>query len=70
GIDEIFGVIGGTHLISSSKHSLHDTIKAIKYLDIKLLSPCHCTGSSGIGALFCEFGDQLVFNGSGTCIEI
>ena len=70
GIDEIFGVIGGTHLISSSKHSLHDTIKAIKYLDIKLLSPCHCTGSSGIGALFCEFGDHLVFNGSGTCIEI
>jgi 7,8-dihydropterin-6-yl-methyl-4-(beta-D-ribofuranosyl)aminobenzene 5'-phosphate synthase len=70
GIDEIFGVIGGMHLTSFSKGRLDATIKAMKHLDIKLLSPIHCTGPKGIAALFVEFGDHIVFNGSGTCIEI
>jgi len=70
GIDEIFALVGGTHLVSYGKDRLNSTIKALKQFDIKLLSPCHCTGSSGISALFYEFGDHLVFNGSGMSIEI
>jgi 7,8-dihydropterin-6-yl-methyl-4-(beta-D-ribofuranosyl)aminobenzene 5'-phosphate synthase len=70
GIDEIFAVVGGTHLASSSKQRLFETISALKHLDIKLLSPCHCSGSIEIAKLFCELRNRIVFNGVGTQIEI
>jgi 7,8-dihydropterin-6-yl-methyl-4-(beta-D-ribofuranosyl)aminobenzene 5'-phosphate synthase len=70
GIDEIFAVVGGTHLASSSEQMFLETIKALKHLDIKLLSPCHCSGSIAVARLFGELRNRIVFNGVGTHIEI
>ncbi len=46
GVDRIYAVIGGTHLVSAGAEQLNETIKALKQLNIEKLGASHCTGQN------------------------
>lgn len=44
GIDDIYGIIGGTHIGLSGEEQLEQTITALKDYKIEHFIPAHCTG--------------------------
>jgi 7,8-dihydropterin-6-yl-methyl-4-(beta-D-ribofuranosyl)aminobenzene 5'-phosphate synthase len=42
----IHAVIGGMHLVAASPDRLDRTVEALGELDVSLIAPAHCTGSS------------------------
>ena len=62
GIDQIYAVIGGTHLVSASPEQMSETIKALKGLNIQKLGASHCTGPKSAAVLAKELGDTFFFN--------
>ena len=69
-IDRIYGVIGGFHLNHSSEKQLCKTIEILKELDIKLLSPMHCTGFYATSMMSRKMRTQFVPNCVGAKIMI
>ena len=65
GIDRIYAVIGGTHLISAGPEQMSETVKALKGLNIQKLGASHCTGPKSAAVLAKEFGDTFFFNNTG-----
>lgn len=76
GMEEIAGVIGGTHLgfpagdRRAGMVRLSKTVHALKKYGIGLLGVSHCTGPEAAAILYAEFGDRFVFNSAGTIIEL
>ena len=76
GIDEIAGIIGGTHLgfpggdKTAGKTRIDKTIQALKRYEFGLLAVSHCTGQEAAAQLYAEFGGRFVFNNAGTVIEL
>ena len=66
---DIYGVIGGTHLVGRSKDYLRQTIEELKKFELKLISPCHCSGFIGMARLWNVFPSAFVLNFSGRTIE-
>ena len=42
----IFGIIGGTHLMEASENRIEQTIVEFKKMNIEMLGPSHCTGAT------------------------
>jgi 7,8-dihydropterin-6-yl-methyl-4-(beta-D-ribofuranosyl)aminobenzene 5'-phosphate synthase len=70
GVDEVYAVIGGSHLVSATEAGLWLTIAALQDMDVKRLGLCHCTGMTAAAVLAVEFGDRFIFNPAGTVIEL
>jgi 7,8-dihydropterin-6-yl-methyl-4-(beta-D-ribofuranosyl)aminobenzene 5'-phosphate synthase len=70
GINEIYAVIGGSHLIGISEERLWQTVAALKELNIRKLGLCHCTDSVAISVLAREFPESFVFNKCGMAIDL
>jgi 7,8-dihydropterin-6-yl-methyl-4-(beta-D-ribofuranosyl)aminobenzene 5'-phosphate synthase len=70
GVDYIHTVIGGTHLIRSSRERLELTIEDLKTFGIQRLGVSHCTGAFSAARLAMEFGDIFFFNNAGTELVI
>jgi 7,8-dihydropterin-6-yl-methyl-4-(beta-D-ribofuranosyl)aminobenzene 5'-phosphate synthase len=70
GVSSIYGVIGGSHLISASEEHLWQTINTLRELDVKKLALCHCTDLPAISVLAQEFGERFIFMKSGSRIEL
>jgi 7,8-dihydropterin-6-yl-methyl-4-(beta-D-ribofuranosyl)aminobenzene 5'-phosphate synthase len=66
GIDEIYAVIGGTHLISADGNQMSKTIESLKDFKIKKIGVSHCTGLKSSAILAGAFGDAFFFNSAGT----
>ncbi len=66
GVDQIYAVIGGTHLISANKTQLEETVKALHNFNIARLGVSHCTGLKSGAVLAKEFGESFFFNSAGT----
>jgi len=62
GINEIFMVIGGTHLANAPKERMDETIAEIKRLNIKKMGVSHCTGLTSGAYLQKELGADIFFN--------
>jgi 7,8-dihydropterin-6-yl-methyl-4-(beta-D-ribofuranosyl)aminobenzene 5'-phosphate synthase len=54
----IHAVVGGMHLASASQDRLHQTVKALRAMDVKLIAPAHCTGPRAQARLASEFPDR------------
>jgi 7,8-dihydropterin-6-yl-methyl-4-(beta-D-ribofuranosyl)aminobenzene 5'-phosphate synthase len=67
GVDTIYGFVGGTHLIDRSDEYVEKTISGLT--ELKLISPCHCTGFKAEARLWNAFPDQFVLNYSGRMIK-
>jgi len=65
GVNQIYAIIGGTHLVSAGKIQLDATVKALKSLNITKLGVSHCTGLKSGAVLANEFSDTFFFNSAG-----
>jgi 7,8-dihydropterin-6-yl-methyl-4-(beta-D-ribofuranosyl)aminobenzene 5'-phosphate synthase len=55
GVDEIYAIIGGTHLGFCGAIQLDETVRALRTCAIKKISAGHCTGFAASARLFKEF---------------
>ncbi len=69
GCDEVYAVVGGTHLYRASEDRVRLTLEAIKRLDIQRIGVSHCTGPNASAFLAHELGDRFFFNQAGTITE-
>ena len=70
GIDRVYAVVGGSHLIEASDDRIERTIEAFQELDVQKLGLCHCTGMPAIVKMAHELGDRFFFNNAGVSVEI
>jgi 7,8-dihydropterin-6-yl-methyl-4-(beta-D-ribofuranosyl)aminobenzene 5'-phosphate synthase len=55
GVDKVYAIIGGFHLISSTKEEIQKTVDEVKKLAPQIIVPTHCTGFPAI----LEFANQM-----------
>ena len=70
GLETIYAVIGGTHLISASAKQLDLTISELLSLGIQRLGVSHCTGLAASAVLAQRFGEAFLFNNAGICVNL
>lgn len=70
GVETIYAVIGGTHLMVASPQRMDLTIAELERLGIQQLGASHCTGLPASARLAHEFGDKFFFNNAGTRISL
>ncbi len=63
GVDKIYAHIGGLHIFSTSEGTR--VVEFMRKVDVKLASPCHCTGINARNAIKKIMGERYVKNGSG-----
>jgi len=70
GVDTVYAVVGGTHLIAADDKRIETTIRELKRLNVQVVAASHCTGLHAACALEHAFGDAFRFNNAGTRITI
>ncbi|HKJ88901.1 MAG TPA: MBL fold metallo-hydrolase, partial [Gammaproteobacteria bacterium] len=70
GVEAIYGVYGGSHLINATQERVWLTIAALKELDVKQLGLAHCTGLAASAIMAAEFGERFLFNVAGTKVSL
>jgi 7,8-dihydropterin-6-yl-methyl-4-(beta-D-ribofuranosyl)aminobenzene 5'-phosphate synthase len=70
GRKEIRLVIGGSHLLNSSRERVYKTIAALKELDVQKVGVSHCTGQEASAIMAQELGDRFFYNNACTGIDI
>jgi 7,8-dihydropterin-6-yl-methyl-4-(beta-D-ribofuranosyl)aminobenzene 5'-phosphate synthase len=70
GVEAIYGVYGGCHLINASQERIWLTIAALKELEVQQLGFGHCTGLAASAIMAVEFGERFLFNIAGTVISL
>ena len=61
GVDEIYGIVGGTHIGLSGDAQRDQTIEALRDYKIEHLLPTHCTGLETMGRMRSAFKDSFQF---------
>jgi 7,8-dihydropterin-6-yl-methyl-4-(beta-D-ribofuranosyl)aminobenzene 5'-phosphate synthase len=67
---QMYGVVGGTHLVGRTDEYLEQTIREVGQFGLRLISPCHCTGFKATARLWQAFPQAFVQNFSGRVIKI
>lgn len=70
GIEKIYAVVGGTHLIRADTHQVDQTIAHLKDLGVERIGVSHCTGMFPAMSIAEAFGKKFFFNHAGTTIEL
>jgi len=70
GVEPIYAVIGGTHLLRASPQRMDSTIAELRSCGIQRLGACHCTGLASCAILAQAFGNAFFFNNAGTRITL
>ncbi|WP_301281848.1 MBL fold metallo-hydrolase [Thermococcus aggregans] len=70
GIDQVYAVVGGFHLISADEERIQKTVEAFKELGVKKIYTGHCTGLRAEATFAREFGKNFEKLHSGKVIEI
>jgi len=70
GVEAIYGVFGGCHLINATEERIWLTIAALKELEVQQLGFGHCTGLAASAIMAREFGERFLFNIAGTTISL
>ncbi|HEY5525916.1 MAG TPA: MBL fold metallo-hydrolase [Clostridium sp.] len=66
----IYGVIGGIHLVEADDIRIEKTINYFKERDISILGMSHCTGEKAIEEIKEKLGTRYLYNNTGNIIEI
>lgn len=61
GVDEIYCVIGGFHLIGPGEKNIDRTISEFRRLDVKKVIPIHCSGFKGIKQISEQLPDRFEY---------
>ncbi|GAB6149882.1 hydrolase [Clostridium novyi A str. BKT29909] len=64
----IYGILGGTHLVEASEDRIDKTIEKLKEMNIKLIGVSHCTGDKAV-EMFRNECDNFFVNNTGTVIN-
>ena len=67
---EIYGVIGGTHLVDADRERVLHTVDDFKRLGVKTLGVSHCTGDEYAAILQENFGKAFFQNHTGSVLEL
>jgi 7,8-dihydropterin-6-yl-methyl-4-(beta-D-ribofuranosyl)aminobenzene 5'-phosphate synthase len=70
GVEAIYAVIGGTHLIAASLERIDLTVGDLRKLGVQRLGVSHCTGLPAAAIVAREFGDSFFFNNAGTRVNL
>ena len=70
GIDEVYCVIGGFHLIGPGESKIDRTITELNKLNVKEIVPIHCTGFEGIKRLSLEMPSEFEYATAGCKINL
>jgi 7,8-dihydropterin-6-yl-methyl-4-(beta-D-ribofuranosyl)aminobenzene 5'-phosphate synthase len=70
GVDNIYTVIGGSHLTDASEERIWQTVDALRGFNIQRIGLCHCTGLPTASLLAREFSDSFFFNKAGSVIGL
>lgn len=70
GMEQIYAVIGGTHLVSASPQRVDLTIAELLSFGIQRLGVSHCTGLPVATMLARTFGKAFFFNNADTRIDV
>lgn len=70
GIEKIYMVLGGCHLIRASEERIWRTIAALQELDVPRIGVSHCTGPTATTVMAEAFGDRFFHNNAGTMINL
>lgn len=67
---DIYGVIGGTHLVSANEEKIHNASSYLEEKKVQLIGVSHCTGDLAGKILKEKFKDNFLNNNTGTEILI
>ncbi len=70
GDEQVYCVMGGTHLIRASSERLSRTVKDLRKIGVKRIGVSHCTGFEAAALLAKEFGDMFFLNNSGSQFKL
>ena len=66
----VYLVLGGFHLISSSRAEIEDIAQTLKEMGVKKVAPCHCSGDEARRIFKQLYGDDFILAGVGKIIVI
>lgn len=69
GMEQVYLILGGTHLVSASEEQITRTIEALKEAGVQHIGVSHCTGQEGAARLAQAFGKRFFYNNAGTIIR-
>jgi 7,8-dihydropterin-6-yl-methyl-4-(beta-D-ribofuranosyl)aminobenzene 5'-phosphate synthase len=70
GCREIWGVLGGMHLIGADLNRLNETVKVFEEFKVQNIGLSHCTGTDAFLFLSRKFGDRVFLNSIGSVIDV
>lgn len=70
GVEKVYAVLGGCHLMDASEERVRLTIAALKDVGVQKLGVSHCTGLSAACRMAREFGEGFFFNNAGTVTSL
>ena len=62
GKTDVYAYIGGTHLVGRQDEYVMRTAEELRNINLKLFSPCHCTGFNAMSILSKKFPEQFAVN--------
>jgi 7,8-dihydropterin-6-yl-methyl-4-(beta-D-ribofuranosyl)aminobenzene 5'-phosphate synthase len=66
GVEKVWGILGGFHLISSTEEEIQMTIDEIKAMEPEIIVPTHCTGFTAIRMFANQMPESFVLGVVGT----
>ncbi len=69
GVDEIYGIVGGTHIGLSGDAQRDKTIEALRNYKIGHLMPTHCTGAEAMACMKNSFNKNFQFAHVGMTLD-
>ena len=70
GLNRVFSIIGGMHLINASESSLHQAVQVLMEFSVEYIYPCHCTGKKSTDFLKEQLPGKVFDIGTGNVIEV
>jgi 7,8-dihydropterin-6-yl-methyl-4-(beta-D-ribofuranosyl)aminobenzene 5'-phosphate synthase len=69
GLDRVYLVLGGMHLLGAEARLVERTIEGLREAGVEWLGVSHCTGTGAAVRLAQAFGERLFFNQAGTVLR-
>ncbi len=70
GVEKVYGLAGGLHLIKADDERIDKTVEALKEMNLKLVAAGHCTGLKALSRLSTVFEEKFELLHSGKVISI
>ncbi len=65
----IYGLVGGTHLVKEDDEKINKIIDFFKEENIKIIGACHCTGKQGLTMLGQQLEESFIGNNTGDYLK-